>query len=195
MTLSITPLSRDDGAHAFVEGFGDAFRFRVGFGQINVIRQPSAHIWSVDGPAGFYLIQFLTHIPRMTKPEMPLDILQSHFALETDFQLKTIGQTVADPGPRVLIHPCKSPMLVWLSRNREDAPVHTNPEGRATPYGAHATLVHESAGILHFSITGLGPSWNEEDLYTQALRAGFSYFPLSNLAILNIHNRRPHREG
>jgi hypothetical protein len=171
--LRMQPLPRNDGAYLLVSGLGPPFRFRLGEGDIHKMDHPSAYMWSVKGAIGTYLLQFIAHQTVSDPSVGPLQILAGHFKWESEFARKNARLVVDESKVGLTRHLSGSPVLRWVNFNPS-----LDPAGSVTPFAAQVTLLHAPKFLLHFSVTGAGADWSEEDVAVQALRAALSYFPL-----------------
>lgn len=195
--LKITPLTRNDGIHLRVDGFGLPFRFRLGSGSgpISQASSDKYFLWHVEGDVGQYALQWVPHTVSADSDVEgnPLAILGSHFRWETDFIREQLGVTVDENSIRILQHPTGTPVLAWTNQIPEshfsmksidtvsvhETPQQSNGSTESTPtrFSAQATLLHAPNHLLHFSVTGMH-TWTEDELQWQVLRAALSYFPL-----------------
>ncbi|WP_147250323.1 hypothetical protein [Bradyrhizobium sp. MOS003] len=172
--VEIKALPRSDGFYLRVDGIGAPFRFRLGVGDVARTDHQSHFLWSVqNSPVGGYLVQFIPHGIAAEPGSDAMNSLAAHFRWEVDFLRDRLGIFVDENRAGFAYHVSGAPILAWLNVNPK-----ATAEAGVTPYAAQVTLLHETSFLLHFSVTGFGDDWCEEDLAAQARRIAFSYFPL-----------------
>jgi hypothetical protein len=182
--LKVRPLSRADGIYASIEGLGLPFRFRIGSGEIKQVDHPGAFMWIVDGAIGSYHLHCLPHEFEVAAGAEPFQVLAEHFRWETEFLRERVGVTVDESKVGTFLHPSGRPILTWVNVNSK-ADVNQN----VTPFAVQATLMHSERCVVHFSVTGVGHDWIEEDVRSQVVRAALSYFPLRATAAVDLESK------
>lgn len=174
MNLEISGLSTPDGIYADVRGLDRPFRFRIGNGRVGKLKRELPPVWHVDSAVGMYALQF---IPRPIEPPDSvddLDCLLEYFVVEMAFLRDKIGIEADRTSIRTMDHPGQFPVVTWMTSNPQ-VPDQRPGVAPATPFAAHAVLLHGRTHVLHLSITGFGDDWSEHDLRVQVTRAAFSY--------------------
>jgi hypothetical protein len=172
-------IDRADGVYASVTGLGVAFRFRLGVGSVRRVNSGPILLWLVHGNTGIYSVQLVPHTVSADKPANSSEVLGGHYRWETDFLRDRLGVTADHESIGALQHPEGTPVLTWICRKPLEKLPSAPPDFiSATPYSAHATLLHRPAHLIHFLVTGAEKdSWSEYDLRIQVLRTAFSYYP------------------